>query len=260
MSKRGLVVALLAVLALPACDVGVHFAGYKHELTSDATVSGPVKVVDVSSDSGRVTVTTAGSGVKIHRTVHYQDGTPHPGQRLDGGTLTFTKDCSRCNIDYDLTVPASVTVRARTDSGNLDLSGVATADAQSDSGSVKVRSVPGAVRAHSDSGAVVVEDVGGALDLVDGSGGIRATALRSATVRASSDSGSVRLQFVTAPTDVRARSDSGSLRVAVPGGPYSVDAATDSGGKNISGVPHDPSAPRKLYLRTDSGHLTAEPS
>jgi Putative adhesin len=259
-SKRGLFVPLLAVLALPACGVGVHFAGYKHELTSDATVSDPVKVVDVSSDSGRVTVTTGGSGVKIHRIVHYQDGAPHPGQRVDGGTLTFTKGCSRCSTDYELTVPASVTVRARADSGSVDISGVATADAWSDSGSVKVRSVPGAVRAHSDSGAVVVEDAGGALDVANGSGAIRATGLRSGTVRASSDSGSVRLEFVTAPTDVRARSDSGSLRVAVPGGPYNVDAETDSGGKDVSGVPHDPSAPRKLYLRTDSGHLTAEPS
>ncbi|MCO6010880.1 DUF4097 domain-containing protein [Actinoallomurus purpureus] len=260
MSKRGLSLSLLAVLVLPGCGFGVHFADYRRKLTADATVSGTVKVVDLSSDAGRVTITTGGSSVRIHRTVRYQDGTPHPGQRLDAGTLTFTKDCSRCSIDYDLTVPASVTVRARADSGDLTVSGVAAADAQSDSGSVTVRSVRGAVRAHSDSGSVVVEDVGGALDLAADSGSIRAVRLGSATVRASAESGGVRLEFATAPTDVHATTDSGSLHVRVPGGPYNVDADTDSGGKNISGVPHDTSAPRRLYLRTDSGDLTAEHS
>ncbi|MEV0403429.1 DUF4097 family beta strand repeat-containing protein [Actinoallomurus sp. NPDC050550] len=258
MRKRGLALSLLAVAALPGCGVGVHFAGYRHELTADADISGPVKVVDVNGDSGRVTITTGGSGVRIHRTVRYQDGTPHPGQRLEDGTLTFTKDCSRCSIDYELTVPASVTVRARADSGKLDISGVAAVDAEADSGSVKVRSVKGAVRAHSDSGSVAVEDLWGTLDLAAESGSVRAIDLRSTTVRASSDSGSLRLEFAAAPTDVRATTDSGSLHVTVPGGPYNVQANTDSGDRNVSSVPHDPSAPRRLYLRTDSGSLTAE--
>jgi hypothetical protein len=258
--KRGLALPLLAVAALPGCGVGVHFAGYRHELTADADVSGPVKVVDVNGDNGRVTITTGGSGVRIHRTVHYEDGTPHPAQRLDAGTLTFTKDCSRCRIDYELTVPASVTVRARAESGTLDISGVATVDAESGSGSVKVRSVKGAVRAHSDSGSAVAEDLGGALDIASQSGSVRAIDLRSTTVRASSDSGSLRLKFATAPTDVQATTDSGSLHVMVPGGPYNVDASSDSGSRKVSTVPHDPSAPRRLYLRTDSGSLTAEHS
>jgi Putative adhesin len=256
--KRVLVLPLLAVLAIPGCGFGVHFADYRHSLTSDATVSGPVKVVDVKSDSGRVSITPGGDEVRIHRVVHYEDDRPHPGQRLDAGTLTFTQDCSRCSVDYELTVPSSVAVRARGDSGRIDISGVATVDAHNDSGPIEVRSIKGAVRAHTDSGAVVVEDIGGSLDLATDSASIRAVRLSSATVQASSDSGSIRLAFATEPTGVHATTDSGSVRVAVPGGPYVVDARTDSGGTDLSGVPNDVSAPRSLFLRSDSGHLTAE--
>ncbi|GAA4609312.1 DUF4097 family beta strand repeat-containing protein [Actinoallomurus liliacearum] len=258
MRRGGLALPLLAVLALSGCGFGVRFGDYKHKFTSDVTVSGPVKVVNINSGTGRVTVTPGGTQVRIHRIVRYQDGRPHFGQRLDAGTLTFTKDCSRCTIDYELAVPASVAVRAHSDSGGIDVRGGATADASSDSGSVTVRSVKGAVRAHSNSGAVVVKDVGGPLDLMTDSASIRAVRLGSPTVRAKSDSGSIRLEFATAPTDVRATTDSASLRVAVPGGPYNVDAETGSGGRDVSGVPHNPNAPRRLYLRTDSGQLTAE--
>ncbi|MCO5968681.1 DUF4097 family beta strand repeat-containing protein [Actinoallomurus soli] len=258
MRKGGLALPLLAVLGLSGCGVSVHFGDYKNELTSDATVNGQVKAVNLDSKDGRLVIRAGGSAVRIHRVVHYQDGTPHPGQRLDSGTLTFTRGCSRCKVDYELTVPASVTVQARADSGRIDVTGVATADASSDSGSVAIHSVKGAVRAHSDSGSIVVEDVGSPLTLTTDSGSIHATRLTAATVRAHSKSGSVRLTFAAPPTNVNATTDSASLRVAVPGGPYNVDADTDSGGKDVAGVPHDQRAPRRLYLRTDSGHLTAE--
>lgn len=258
MRKVGLVLPLLAVLGLSGCGFGVHFGDYKNELTSDTTVSGPVKVVDIHADDGRLTIRPGGPAVRIHRVVHYQDHTPHPGQRLDSGRLTFTRDCSRCSIDYELTVPASITVRARADSGRIDVTGVAAADASNDSGSVTVRSVKGAVQVHSDSGRVTVDGVGGPLVLTTDSGSIHATRLAAAAVRARSDSGRVELAFAAAPTDVNATTGSSSLHVMVPGGPYNVDADTDTGGKHVAGVPHDPRSPRRLYLRTDSGRLTAE--
>ena len=96
----------------------------------DAHVAGPVTDLRVNAGDGHVVVTTGGDGgVTIHRVVRYQHGTPHPGQRLSDGTLTFSAGCSRCRVDYDLVVPASVRVWARTDSGQINLTGVSAADA-----------------------------------------------------------------------------------------------------------------------------------
>jgi Putative adhesin len=245
-SRRTAVLALTA-LAASGCGVGVHFADYRHTVTpADTHLTAPVSEIQVSSDSGHVTVTSGGDGVTIHRVVHYESGTPHPGQRISGGTLTFSKGCSRCSVDYDLTVPASVRVHAHTDSGRVEITGVMGAEATTDSGRVTVRHIKDNVSAHSDSGSVTVEDIGGAFNAGTDSGSILGTALRSATARATSGSGSVRLQFTGAPNGVHANTDSGSIRLVVPGGPYAIDA-------------RDSSAPRKLYLRSDSGNLTVVP-
>jgi DUF4097 and DUF4098 domain-containing protein YvlB len=197
--------------------------------------------------------------VTVHRVVHYQNGTPHPGQQLTGGTLTFDNGCSRCRVDYDLTVPASVRVRARTDSGRINIAGVAGADTGSDSGSVTVRHVTGDVSARSDSGALTLQDVGGTLAAGTDSGSIRATELRSPTSTVSTDSGGVRLAFTRAPSSVRATTDSGSVRLALPGGPYYVDLRTGSGGRHVN-VPTAPTALAKLYLRSDSGGVHVDPA
>jgi hypothetical protein len=44
----------------------------------------------------------------------------------------------------------------------------------------------------------------------------------------------------------------------VPGGTYDVDADNDSGGKDI-GVGTSRQAPGKIYLRSDSGHISVLP-
>ena len=261
MKRRRTAILALTALAASGCGVGVHFAGYRHTVTPDDThVAGPVSDIQVSSDSGHVTVTTGGEGVTVHRVVHYQSGAPHPGQRLSNGTLTFTKGCSRCAIDYDLTVPASVHVRASSDSGSVRVAGVAGADARSDSGSLTVEHVTGGVSAHTDSGRVTVDDVGGTLDVATSSGSVRASTLRSAIVRASSDSGSVRLDCAAVPGNLRTTSHAGSVHIGVPNGRYAIETRTDSGEKHIGdGLTNDAAAPAKLYVRTDSGGVTIDP-
>lgn len=260
MNSRSVAIVALAAVTASGCGV-VHFADYRHVVTmADTHIAGPVRNLQVNAGAGHVVVATgSGDGVTVHRVVHYQSGTPHPGQRLSGGTLTFTKGCSRCRIEYDLTVPASTSIKVRTDSGRIDVSGVANADAGSDSGSVHVQDVPGAVSAGSDSGSVTVQNAGGRLSADTDSGSIRATGIRSTVATASSDSGSIRLEFAVAPQNVRATNDSGSVRLAVPGGPYNVDVRTDSGGRHIE-VPTAPAAPAKLYVRSDSGSVTVAPA
>jgi hypothetical protein len=255
-------VAIAAIIALTAsgCGVGVHFADYRHSTTpADAHVTGTVNRLEVDGGDGHVIV-RAGSGgeVTVHRVVHYQSGTPHPTQRLANGTLTFTKGCSRCRIDYDLTVPASVSVRARTDSGHIDIEGVAAVDAGSDSGSQTVRHIAGSVTAHSDSGSLTIQDVGGALETSSDSGSLRATELRSPTAKTSTDSGGIRMVFTSPPQNVLANSDSGSVRIGLRGGQYQVDIGSDSGGKHVS-VPTLPNAASRIWVRTDSGGINIFP-
>jgi hypothetical protein len=259
--SRSVVLVALTALTASGCGVGVHFTDYRHVATpADVHVTGPVNSLQVDAGSGRVVVTTgSGDDVTVHRVVQYQSGTPHLDQKLTNGTLTFTNGCSRCRVDYDLTVPASVSVRARTDSGRINVTGVQAADAESDSGSVTVRHVSGAVSARSDSGSVTVQDAGGTLQAGTDSGSVHATELRSSTATASSDSGSIRLDFTSRPLNVRATNDSGSVLLAVPGGPYNVDVRTDSGGKDIE-VPIASAAPATLYLRTDSGSVKVLPA
>jgi hypothetical protein len=260
--SRSVAIIALTTMTATGCGVGVHFASYRHTVTpADVRVTGPVQTLDVEANDGHVVVTSGGGdAVTVHRVVHYESGTPHPGQQLTGGRLTFTNGCSRCSVDYDLTVPATVAVRVRTDSGRINVKGVASADARSDSGAVTVRHVTGAASARSDSGRITLQDVGGALAARSDSGSIRATELRSPTTTASTDSGSVRLGFTATPTNVRATSDSGSLHLGVPAaGPYNVDVHTDSGGKHIK-VPTASFAQSKLYLRTDSGSVNVDPA
>ncbi|MDN3359980.1 DUF4097 family beta strand repeat-containing protein [Actinomadura sp. DC4] len=261
MKSRSLAMIALTTVTASGCGVGVGFADYRHSLTpADATVAGPVTNIEVNAGDGHIVVTRGtGAGVTVHRVVHYESGTPHPGQHLTDGRLTFDSGCSRCRVDYDLTVPASVSVRARTDSGRININGVADADTGSDSGSVTVRHATGSVSARTDSGRITLQDVAGALSSSSDSGAIGATELRSPTVTVSTDSGGVRLAFAGAPSNVRASSDSGSLRLAVPGGPYDVDVTTDSGGRHVK-VPTASTAKAKISLHTDSGGVNVVPA
>jgi DUF4097 and DUF4098 domain-containing protein YvlB len=124
---------------------------------------------------------------------------------------------------------------------------------------VTVRHIATDVSAHSDSGSLTIQDVGGTLETGTDSGSTHATELRSPTVKASADSGSVRLDFTAVPTTVRANSDSGSLNLTLPSGTYDVAARTDSGGKHIT-VPTASAAQSKIYVSTDSGGVNVVPA
>jgi hypothetical protein len=272
-------VLALTALAASSCGVGVHFANNRYQLTPpDAHVAGPVDRIVVKSDSGHVRVTTGGgNGVTIHRVVHYQSGHPRPGQQLSGGTLTFTRGCRNCDVDYDLTVPASVNVSATIDSGSVNIAGVANVTARADSGSLTIRQVTGnvtadsdsatttiehvkgAVTSHTDSGKQTITDVGGALSLAIESGGITGSALRSPTAHVTSESGGVRLLFSSAPRVVEVHTETGGAHVAVPGGPFNVSTKSEVGGADVS-VPTDPNAGSRISVHTETGHIVVEPS
>ncbi|MFJ3631996.1 DUF4097 family beta strand repeat-containing protein [Streptomyces sp. NPDC090112] len=231
-----------AVLAAAVLTAGCSFVGGgpRRTATADATVTEAVAAVELTGvRSGSIEVTPgAGPGVTVRRTVHYRGATtPVPGQRVSGGVLTFTDGCSGdCRVDYRLEVPAAATVRLKSASGRIAVTGVAGADLRASSGDVTADRMAGPVRIRTSSG------------------GITATALSAAQADVRSDSGDARLDFAQAPASVRAETSSGDLALEVPRAPYRLAVSTTSGDREID-LPDDSAAPSHLTARTTSGDV-----
>ncbi|MCP3756941.1 DUF4097 family beta strand repeat-containing protein [Streptomyces sp. TBY4] len=257
--------ALAAGLLLTGCSFGslVSRGGPEKTASADATVAEAVTAVEVSdSGSGSIEVVVgSGPGVVVGRTVHYHgDTVPEPAQRLSGGVLTLSAgDCSgRCSVDYRLEVPASATVRAKSSSGRVAVSGVAAADVVTSSGGVRVERIAGALEVGTASGPVRADRIAGPLKVRTSSGSITAGELSGTGADARSDSGDVRLAFTTAPASIAVRTSSGEAKLKVPAAPYALDVATDSGARDIT-LPATPSAAARLAVTTSSGdiHISA---
>ncbi|MFE4259384.1 DUF4097 family beta strand repeat-containing protein [Streptomyces sp. NPDC056883] len=257
--------ALAAGLLLTGCSFGslVSRGGPEKTGSADATVAEAVTAVEVAdSGSGSIEVVVgSGPGVVVGRTVHYHgDTVPEPAQRLSGGVLTLTNgECSgRCSVDYRLEVPASATVRAKSSSGRVAVSGVAAADVVTSSGGVRVERIAGALEVGTASGPVRADRIAGPLKVRTSSGSITAGELSGTGADARSDSGDVRLAFTTAPASIAVRTSSGEAKLKVPAAPYALDVATDSGARDIT-LPATPSAAARLAVTTSSGdiHISA---
>ncbi|MDJ0368375.1 DUF4097 family beta strand repeat-containing protein [Streptomyces sp. H10-C2] len=230
--------ALVLGAALTGCS-GLSFGRPEHKAVDDAKATGPVSAVEVGTSSGDVHIRPGpGDGVTIHRTVHYHgDRKPTPGQKVENGRLTFSDGCDSCTIDYELTVPAGVTVKVSTSSGDVNVQGVASAD----------------LKTH--SGDMAVSGIAGALTTEASSGDLTAIGLSGSDVSAKASSGNIRLTFVKPPQKVTTRASSGDVTVQVPGGPYATDVHTSSGDRRVT-VPTDPSATARIQADTSSGDVT----
>ncbi|MCM2427450.1 DUF4097 family beta strand repeat-containing protein [Streptomyces sp. RKAG337] len=234
-----IVSALILGAALTGCDgVSIH-SSPEHKAVDDAKAAGPVSAVEVGTGSGDVRIRPGtGGGVTIHRTVRYHgDDKPTPGQKVENGRLTFINGCDNCSIDYELTVPAGVSVKVSTSSGDVDVQGVASADLTTHSGDIDVSGIAGALTTSASSGDLTATGLGGA------------------DVSATASSGNIRLTFAKSPQKVMTKASSGDVTVQVPGGPYAIDVSTGSGDRTVS-VPTDPSATARIQVKTGSGDVT----
>jgi DUF4097 and DUF4098 domain-containing protein YvlB len=265
MSNRAVVALTAAVavglaVAVSGCGIQVNIGS--RTMTDDARVAGGVTSIDLTGGGdGDVKVQSGpGSGVDIHRTIDYRGKTkPRPGQQVTNGVLTFTKGCSNCSVSYLLTVPAATRLEIHNGSGSINVADVAAADVESGSGDVRVRNVPGQVRAYTGSGSVRVDTVGGQTDLHASSGDIVAAGVHGGTLRADTGSGSVNLNFSAAPSSVRAETGSGDLHITLPDGPYRIDHSTGSGDEHVR-IDDDPTATATVYANTGSGSIWIVPT
>src|SRR5690606_17059175 len=220
--RRGGVLLAVALVVSVAMTVLTEVRGSfddprRHTRELDA------KALVVELPAGNVQV-RAGEVAKV-RLTRVQRGDPQISERLDGGTLRVASRCpgltfDRCDIAYELVVPADGPVRADVDSGDVTVSGVS-----------------------------------GRLDLHADSGDVTATDLTSTEVNATTDSGDVELGFRRAPTRVQADADSGDVTVRVPKGTrYRVDGTTGSGSRDVE-VGVDPESGHRIIVTTSSGDV-----
>ena len=185
-----------------------------------------IRSVDIDTDDGSIeVVATTEPRIRIRARISEGLGPTTYRHEVDGSTLRIRGRCSAvnigpwCRVSLRIEVPPGLAVSAATDAGRIRVDGLA-----------------GVLRLRSDAGPV------------------RGVHLRSATVDARSDAGSVRLQFDRPPASASARSDAGNVEVVVPpdGTAYLVDVRSDAGSTRTE-VPTDPNASRRIAAVTDAG-------
>jgi len=119
----------------------------------------------------------------------------------DGGITIETDYLSktaRVSVDYDIRVPASMSVR-----------GVETAN-----GKIEVEGVAGDIQAASLNGDVTLRDVNGAVTAYTSNGDVTITGAR-AVLEARTSNGDIRVEIASLPDDVDIKTSNGSIDVYV---------------------------------------------
>jgi hypothetical protein len=226
-------------------------------------VSGPVDL-EVLTHSGDITIRAGSSGsVQIHGKIFVGDRwlmgkregdvqaiEQNPPIRQEGNSIhiDYLTEMHDISVDYEITVPADTTIRAKSGSGDQIIEGTrGNADVQTGSGDVKISNLTGEVRlqtgsgnvrAHEISGAVrggagsgdiEVEETGqGDVDLRTGSGNINVRGIQG-TFHAEAGSGDITAEGTQSGT-WEIRTGSGNVRVRLPGNSaFDADISTSSG-------------------------------
>ncbi|MGC9667109.1 DUF4097 family beta strand repeat-containing protein [Planosporangium sp. 12N6] len=265
---------VLVVGLLGGCDLMAD-----QEFRDERTVADRVAAITIAGGAGSVTVSASPDGtIHVKRHVRYRDDRPGATDSVRGDTLILNTSCGRvCLVDYEVTAPRGVRVNGRNGSGDITLSGIASATLEVGSGNVQIHGASGDVVVRTGSGDVDVADVTGdvtgragsgnlrlahvtgAATVETGSGDIDAKDLRGSRTAVHTGSGNTTLVLATAQ-DVDANTGSGDVRLTVPGGQtYRVSATSSSGDLDVR-VPSDASGTHHVKVRTGSGNITVQPS
>jgi hypothetical protein len=242
----GLVVAAVVLVVLVIGAGAAHLlaqaAAGTYERTNTIVPRSDRFTVD--SDSGDVTLSPSPDGnVHVHTVVRYGLGEPELVQESTAAGIRLDSRCSgvlatRCQTDYDIEVPASFAVTINGTSGDVTATAL--------TGPLKVSRL---------SGDTTLHDLTGPIDVTSRSGDVRGDGLRSATIRAATMSGDLRLELVTVPRSVDLGAENGDLDLAVPGDvAYRTQVNTRSGDESVT-VPVDPSSSNTITLQTIHGDV-----
>jgi len=131
------VLPILLLIPLAACTGG--------SLTTEEQsypVDGAVTALVVDARAAAVTVRTGAGPATVTETFRYAGDRPRTAHAMAGGTLTLTEtgcrnDDVRCNVAYDIVVPATATAHIKAQAGAVKVTGL--------SGDITVQTEAGAV-------------------------------------------------------------------------------------------------------------------
>jgi DUF4097 and DUF4098 domain-containing protein YvlB len=187
-----------------------------------------VSQLQLDAHSGRVTVTAGNGPISVTESYTYSDDKPATSHAVNGDTLDLKEDgCQhertingRCEVGWDIQVPAGTTLALTTRAGGIAVTGMA-----------------------------------GQIDAKTNAGGVRARSLASKTVTAKTNAGGVDLQFAQVPDQVQATSNAGGIEVVVPAGQsYAVQADSNTGRPEVD-VNQSDSSTHKIQAKTNAGSI-----
>jgi hypothetical protein len=237
----------LFVAAMLVFGVGQFIVALAHEQRTldrsfPAAGIGTIEVHNGADGSVEV-IGTDTDTIRVRSEVHDGLRKTNHSERVEGDRLVLRSSCpvllsQHCSVSYEIEAPAGVSIDVGTDGGHLSVSDIdGNVDVTNDAGGIELARIGGLVQAHSDAGGI---------DAVD---------LRSDRLTASSDAGSVRVDFDEPPQAVVATSDAGAIEVVVPrGGTYNVTADSDAGSTNVD-VDTSSSAEQTIVATTDAGSV-----
>lgn len=214
-------IVIPSLLALAACD----FEEVRVDLASETLDATAANTLRIDVGAGRLDVV----GSEARKTVVVTPSVVHARQHderdvLDALQISFQRVGAelRLNVRFSETffpepyvdvvveTPAEIDLDVVDDSGDLEITGVASLRLQDDSGHVLIRDVSGDVVAVDDSGDFDAENIGGNVRLTDDSGKIRMLVV-GGSVEIDDASGDLELRDIDG--DVLIRDESGSIRI-----------------------------------------------
>jgi len=254
------------LIASPGTDGDNVYAHPQHVVTRTETVPQPVTSLVVQSYGGQVQVTSGQvNRVQVTETIGYDQGIDSPPvvtQSVSGGRLSlFDPACSNspCTVDFDVTVPADVTVTVSTGGGTMAVSGTAGATLDSGGGPVRATLIGGPLSVNTGGGSLVVRGLSGPLRAETDGGPLVAQDLASASATIITGGGSGMVSFATAPEKVSVSTEGGPAVLAVPGGPYNLTADSGGGSQSVR-IATDPTALPSITISSGGGPLQVEPA
>jgi DUF4097 and DUF4098 domain-containing protein YvlB len=160
-------------------------------------------------------------------------------------------------VSLILHVPAGLQVHARSDQGNVRLTGLTGgAMATTDQGNVTVTHLSGPVIATTDQGDIDLTTVGGTVTARTDQGKISAVGLTATRATLISQQGDVDAVFSVAPRLVAASTQEGSVYLRLPSTvTYHVIASSQLGSRSVS-VPQSPGSAHVVKASTQLGSVT----
>jgi hypothetical protein len=223
-----------------------------------STGSGSIRIHPGASDQIRIVAHLSSgwnSGDDVEQRIHTILENPpiqQSGNTVHLGETTDRRLFNNITIDYEISVPKSIALNARSGSGDVEIDNAGRfLRAETGSGSIRAHGISGPAELHTGSGDVELQQTGpGNVDARTGSGSIRINGLAGGLL-ARTGSGDIEANGqITGDTKVQ--SGSGSIRLHIGrDARFNLDAATGSGSIRVS----QPGAP---MLSGERHHLSAQ--